>query len=105
MIKRFKNRNISIRLDKEQLKKPNMILDEFLYEMYDEGIEPIGDTFCLSNFATGQLFYDINNDVKFIVNWVECDELIANGKTMKLYASELDEDDREYIDEYMQEYA
>ena len=94
----FKNGNLSVRVEKEDLedylKDQVFFLSDLLWHMnYDF----IGDTFCLSNLETGHLIYNSYMDCCYIFPWREL-ETLADGKTVKLYAHKPTEDERELIE-------
>ena len=94
----FKNGNLSIRVEKEDLedylKDQVFFLSDLLWYM---NCDFIGDTFCLSNWETGHLIYNSYMDCCYIFPWREL-ETLADGKTVKLYARKLTEDERELIE-------
>ena len=94
----FKNGNLSIRVEKEDLedylKDQVFFLSDLLWYM---NCDFIGDTFCLSNWETGHLIYNSYMDCCYIFLWREL-ETLAAGKTVKLYAHKPTEDERELIE-------
>ncbi len=94
----FKNGNLSIHVEKEDLedylKDQVFFLSDLLWHM---NCEFIGETFCLSNWETGHLIYNSYMDCCYIFPWREL-ETLADGKTVKLYARKPTEDELELIE-------
>ena len=57
-----------------------------------------GDTFCLSNYETGHMIYNYYSDLCYVFPWRYLDEL-KQGKTVRLYARKVEEEDRAEIDD------
>lgn len=98
MVKEYKNGNITIKLDRDtldEIKKDELLtLASILDEM---DCYFIGESYCLSNFAMGHTVYNAYSDLCYVFPWCMLDELKA-GKTVKLYAREPDEGDREILE-------
>ena len=94
----FKNGNINVKIEKENLedfkKDQVFFLSDLLWYM---NCEFIGETFCLGNFETGHLIYNSYMDCCYIFAWSDLDKL-AEGKSVKLYAREVTDEDRELIE-------
>lgn len=94
----FKNGNINVKIEKEDLedfkKDQVFFLSDLLWWM---NCEFIGETFCLGNFETGHLIYNSYMDCCYIFTWSDLDKL-AEGKSVKLYAREVTDEDRELIE-------
>lgn len=94
----FRNGNINLRIEKEDLedfkKDQVFFLSDLLWWM---NCDFIGETFCLNNFETGHLIYNSYMDCCYIFAWSDLEQL-AKGKTVKLFAKEVTEDDRELIE-------
>lgn len=94
----FRNGNINLRIEKEDLedfkKDQVFFLSDLLWWM---NCDFIGETFCLNNFETGHLIYNSYMDCCYIFAWSDLERL-AEGKTVKLFAKEVTEDDRELIE-------
>lgn len=94
----FKNGNINVKIEKEDLedfkKDQVFFLSDLLWWM---NCEFIGETFCLNNYETGHLIYNSYMDCCYIFAWSDLDKLAA-GKTVKLYAREVTEVDRKLIE-------
>ena len=99
--KEFKNGNISIKYDantiKEAQKDELLTLSEILNSI---DCYFVGETFCLSNYATGHLIYNLYSDLVYVFNW-QWLKTLKQGKTIKLYVCKPDDDDREIIKEFM----
>lgn len=97
----FKNGNINVKIEKEDLEDFNkdqvFFLSDLLWYM---NCEFIGETFCLGNFETGHLIYNSYMDCCYIFAWSDLDKL-AEGKSVKLYAREVTDEDRELIEREM----
>ena len=97
----FKNGNINVKIEKEDLEDFNkdqvFFLSDLLWYM---NCEFIGETFCLNNFETGHLVYNSYMDCCYIFAWSDLDKL-AEGKSVKLYAREVTDEDRELIEREM----
>lgn len=94
----FKNGNINVKIEKEDLedfkKDQVFFLSDLLWWM---NCEFIGETFCLGNFDTGHLIYNSYMDCCYIFAWSDLDKL-AEGKSVKLYAREVTDEERELIE-------
>lgn len=94
----FRNGNINLCIEKEDLedfkKDQVFFLSDLLWWM---NCDFIGETFCLNNFETGHLIYNSYMDCYYIFAWSDLERL-AEGKTVKLIAKEVTEDDRELIE-------
>jgi len=99
---RFKNGNLNIRFSPEEIadiKSGKFSAPEVLgWKLSSFDSYFIGETYCLSNFATGHTVYNAYNDCIYIVNWADVDSVLMAGKTLKLYARTPDESDREIIE-------
>ena len=102
MTKRFKNHNINVRFDTEtiaEIKAGNYSEIEALsWELEDVDCRFIGDEYCISNFAMGATIYSDYADKTYMLNLNDIDELLMQGKTLKLYAGEPDDYDREILE-------
>ena len=101
---RFKNGNINIKFSKYQLediKKDRFSAIECLsWILSDCDCDFIGDEYCLSNWEMGATIYSWYSDKVFILNFSDIDNVLMKGKTLKLYATNPTEDDRELINNY-----
>ena len=97
----FKNGNINVKIEKEDLEDFSndqvFFLSDLLWYM---NCEFIGETFCLGNYETGHLIYNSYMDCCYIFAWSDLDKL-AEGKSVKLYAREVTDEDRELIEREM----
>lgn len=58
-----------------------------------------GETFCISNFAEGHAIYDAYQHAWYVIDWSDLPAINA-GKTVTLYAKEIDSDiEKELINE------
>lgn len=101
--KEFKNGNISIKYDTETIESAKN--DELL--TISEVLNAIdcyfiGETFCLSNYASGHMVYNAYSDLVYTFNWKLLEDLKA-GKTIKLYAKKPDGNEKEEIEKFMSE--
>ena len=98
IIREYQNGNITIRYHKEGIeesKKDNILLLSSLLDMIDCSF--IGETYCLSNWATGHTIYNAYSDLVYIFDW-NLLAILENGETIRLYAHKPDETDRELIE-------
>lgn len=94
----FKNGNLNIRIPKGELEEFRK--DEVLYLVYLLfwlDCEFIGETYCLSNWATGHTIYNSYMDCTYIFPW-DALETLDDGKTLKLIALEVEDYERELIE-------
>lgn len=94
----YKNGNITIRLDKdiiqEMQKDEILVLSDVLSWM---DCYFVGETFCLSNWECGHLLYNAYSDLCYIFPW-SCLDQLKDGKTVRLYAREISDDERQVIE-------
>jgi len=57
----------------------------------------IGETYCLSNWAMGHTIYSYYDDCVYILNWADVEEILMDGKVLRLYADTPDEYDHELL--------
>ena len=97
----FKNGNLNVKIEKEDLedfkKDQVFFLSDLLWWM---NCDFIGETFCLNNFETGHLIYNSYMNCCYIFAWSDLDKL-AEGKSVKLFAREVTDEDRELIEREM----
>lgn len=95
--KLFENRNLNIKISKEDMAEFNkdniLFLDDLLFWM---DCYFIGETYCLSNYETGHTIYNSYMDCCYIFPWNEIENL-KKGKTIKLYAHDVEDWEREII--------
>ena len=103
-IKEFKNGNLAIRSPieyRKDLKSGNHAALEVISWLLDElDCYLVGEPFCLSNFAIGQDIHNANMDLMYTLNFNDILDALAAGRWLRLYARELDETDRELINEW-----
>ena len=94
----FRNGNMNVRIEREDLedfkKDQVFFLSDLLWWM---NCDFIGETYCLNNFETGHTIYNSYMNCTYIFAWSDLDKL-AKGKTVKLYARPVSEEDRELIE-------
>lgn len=96
-IKEFANGNLNIKYtpeDIEQSKKDTMLVLAEILSSLDCYF--VGDDFSLGNYAMGHMVYNAHSDFMYLFAWNHIDNLM-HGKTVKLYASRPDKDDRELL--------
>lgn len=94
----YKNHNITIHLDKEGIKdfeKDEVLAISDLLFWID--CDFIGETYCLNNWETGHTIYNFYSDKVYIFPWRYLEDL-KQGKTIRLYALEPNDTDREIIE-------
>lgn len=96
--KEYKNGNITIKFDSELIelaKRDSILALASALETIDCYF--IGETYCLSNYATGHTIYNTYSDLIYIFDW-NLLAMLKNGETVRLYARKPDETDRELIE-------
>ena len=94
----YKNGNITIRYDADTIadskRDPVLIISDVLswIDCYF-----IGETYCLSNYETGHTIYNAYSDLVYIFPLRALEDLEA-GKTVRLYARQPDETNREIFE-------
>lgn len=100
---RFKNGNINVRFDRSDLEDIRAghvsDLEVLLVSLDAVDTYAVGEEYCLGNSAMGRTFYSAYSGKVFRFNMADIGRLRA-GKTVKLYASDPDADDRELIEEF-----
>ena len=76
-------------------RKDNILVLSSLLDMIDCYF--IGETYCLSNWATGHTIYNSYSDLVYVFQWSEIEEL-ERGKTIRLYARKPNETDKEILE-------
>lgn len=97
-IKEYKNGNITIKFDRELIefsKRDDVLALASALETADCYF--IGETYCLSNYATWHTIYNAYSDLVYIFDW-NLLAMLKNGETVRLYARKPDETDRELIE-------
>ena len=94
----FKNGNLNLKIPREDLEEFNrnqvFYVSDLLWWM---NCEFIGETFNLSNYRMGHLIYNSYMDCCYIFDWSDL-EILACGKSVKLYARSVSDDDRKMIE-------
>ena len=105
-IKEFKNGNLHIcfdRFTREEIQAGHTSEIEVLsYTLDSLDCYLIGEQFCLSNYDSGVLVYNLNFDKCYILSFGCLYNSIDSGKTLKLTAFTPDNDQREQIDRYFE---
>lgn len=105
-IKEFKNGNINVTFSRDAINKifengghlSDIEILSWLLDSID--CDFIGDEFCLSNFDMGTMIYNCYSDLIYIISFSDIDNILKQGKTLKLYAKTPDDDDREEIERW-----
>lgn len=97
--KEYKNGNITIKYDSDMIQKSKqdsvLTIIDVLWWI---DCNFIGETYCLSNYETGHTLYNAYSDLVYIFPWRYLEDLEA-GKTIRLYAMQPNENDREILAE------
>ena len=100
MIKEYKNGNMSVHFDTDTITDiasgKISAVEALLWELEWKDTYVIGEGYCLSNYDTGFTVYNCRLDKVYIVSGSALDKA-ATGYTLKLYALDPDETDRELI--------
>lgn len=94
----YKNGNITVKYDRDTIrasKKDDVLTISDVLSWIDCYF--IGETYCLSNYETGQTVYNCYSDLIYIFPWRYLEDL-ENGKMVRLYARRPDETDREILE-------
>lgn len=101
MNKLYKNNNLDVQFSQDEL---NEIKDGRYtpLEMLQSIIEwsdcyLVGEIFCLSNYECGVDIYNLNRDVLYTLCMSDIEKALLKGKTLKLYAREVDEYERQKL--------
>ena len=105
-VKEFKNGNINIHFTTEEIAEINSDdtqsgLSALIDALYWADCYMIGDSFCINNFTIGQLIYNAYSDVCYILDLSDIDDILMQGRALKLYAHKPDADEREMIEREM----
>lgn len=102
MTKRFKNGNINVKLDADTIARWRKgllhAMETLLNELENVDTYMIGEEFNLGNSAVGITVYSYYADKCYTVNLDSDLDTILDGKTLKLYARDPDENDREILE-------
>lgn len=99
---RFNNGNLNIRFSPDEIQdtkdgKYSMIeLLSWKLDKFDTTF--IGEKYCLSNYTMGCTLYSCYADKVFILDFSDIDNILMEGRTLKLYATKPTQDDREIIE-------
>lgn len=101
MNKLYKNNNLDVQFSQDEIDEIN----EGRYtplEMLESIIEwsdcyLVGEIFCLSNYECGVDIYNFNRDVIYTLRMSDIDRVLLKGKTLKLYAREVNEYERQTL--------
>lgn len=93
LVKRFKNGNFNLKREHGE-KFHDGALVHLIWALQDSDCQIFGDEYCLSNYEMAVDMYSYYSDKLIMIPYSVLDDL-ENGKTIKLYARDLDEWDRE----------
>ena len=99
---RFKNGNLNIRFSPDEIqdinagKRSQIELLSWKLAAFDTNF--IGEQYCLSNYTVGVTLYSYYSDNVFLLDLSDLDNVLMNGKTLKVYANEPTPEDRENIE-------
>ena len=99
---RFKNGNLNIRFSPDEIadikagKCSPIELLSWKLEAFDTTF--IGEQYCLSNYTMGVTLYSYYSDNVFLLNLSDLDNVLMEGKTLKLYANKPTPENRETIE-------
>ena len=101
-IKEFKNGNINIRFAPEEIAEINSDdtqsgLSALINALYWADCYMIGDSFCINNFTMGQLIYSAYSHVCYTLDLSDIDDILMQGRNLKLYAHKPDAEEMELI--------
>lgn len=94
LAKRFKNGNINLKAEKEDLEGNEGLLVYAIWQLQELDCTLFGEEYCLNNYEMAVDLYSYYDDVLIRFPYSLLHDL-KNGKTIKLYARKLDEYDRE----------
>ena len=105
-VKEFKNGNLNIRFTAEEIAEINSDdmqsgLTALINALDWADCYFVGESFCLSNFATGHTIYNLYSDVCYILDLSDINAVLMQGKTLKLYAHTPDAEEREIVEREM----
>lgn len=101
MNKLYKNNNLDVQFSQDEIAKLNdgrytpLELLESIIEWSDCYL--VGEMFCISNYECGVDIYNTNRDVLYTLRMSDIDRVLLKGKTLKLYAREVDEYERQAL--------
>ena len=100
--RRFNNGNLNIRFspDKIQNIKAGMYSQiemlSWILKTFDTTF--ICERYCLSNRTMGCTLYSYCTDKVFILDFSDIDNILMEGRTLKLYATKPTQEDREFME-------
>ena len=98
----FNNGNLNIRFSPDEIQdtkagKYSMIeLLSWKLDKFDTTF--IGEKYCLSNYTIGCTLYSCYADKVFILDFSDIDNILMEGRTLKLYATKPTPEDREIME-------
>ena len=101
MNKLYKNNNLDVQFSQDEIAEINdgrytpLEMLESIIEWSDCYL--VGEIFCISNYECGVDIYNLNRDVIYTLRMSDIDRVLLKGKTLKLYAREVDEDERQTL--------
>ena len=99
---RFKNGNLNIRFSPDEIadikagKYLQIELLSWKLEAFDTTF--IGEPYCLSNYTMAYALYSYYADKVFTLDFSDIDNILMDGRTLKLYATEPTPENRETIE-------
>ena len=95
-VRRYKNGNITIQREKgEKLVDDANLIIAIAWHVPD--MDLFGEPGCAGNYDMYQCFYNFYTDKKYMVLYSQQEDF-EQGKVVRLYAEDLDEEDREYLE-------
>ena len=101
MNKLYKNNNLDVQFSQDEIAKikdgrytPLEMLESIIEW---SGCYLIGEIFCISNYDCGVDIYNLNRDVIYTLRMSDIDRVLLKGKTLKLYAREVNEYERQTL--------
>lgn len=101
MNKLYKNNNLDVKFSKDEIAEikdgryTSLEMLESIIEWSDCYL--VGEIFCISNYECGVDIYNLNRDVLYTLRMSDIDRVLLKGKTLKLYAREVDEYERQTL--------
>ena len=102
-VKEFKNGNINLSINVNRLFENGgncSDIELILWVLDNIDTSLISDEFCLSNYDTGAILYNVFSDLCYIISVSDIDNVLNAGKTLKLYGHTPDKYERELIKKY-----
>ena len=101
MNKLYKNNNLDVQFSQDEIDEINdgrytpLEMLESIIEWSDCYL--VGEIFCISNYECGVDIYNLNRDVIYTLRMSDIDRVLLKGKTLKLYAREVNEYERQTL--------